>query len=122
MKNLIKPIVSLVIACMILLPFSAQAGMVSTDQAIASAQDLTNLVRVQDFFNRAEVNAKLESMGLTAGVAQDRVKAMTQEEINRIANKIDSVPAGGWFFGITTGALAIIAVTIIVIVALNQRN
>jgi hypothetical protein len=120
MKNFSKPIVSLVIACMILLPFSAQAGMVSTDQAIASAQDLTNRVRVQDFFNRAEVTAKLESMGLTAGVAQDRVKAMTQEEINRIANKIDSVPAGGWY--ITTGALGIIAATIIVLVALTTRN
>ena len=113
MKTFSKPIVSLVIACMLLLPFSAQAGMISTDQAIASAQDLTNRDRVQDFFNRSDVATKLESMGLTAGVAQDRVKAMTQDEINRIANKIDSVPAGGWYVGgggvIVVGIVAVIA-------------
>ena len=114
-----KLIANLVITCMILLPFSAQAGMISTDQAIASAQDLTNRDRVQDFFNRSDVATKLESMGLTAGVAQDRVKAMTQEEINLVTNKIDSIPAGGY---ITETGGVIIAVTLIIIVALTTRN
>ena len=32
--------------------------------------------------------------GLSAGTAADRVSAMTQDEVNRIAGKIDSLPAG----------------------------
>ena len=114
-----KLIANLVITCMILLPFSAQAGMISTDQAIASAQDLTNRDRVQDFLKRSDVTASLESMGVNSRNAQDRVKAMTQEEINLVTNKIDSIPAGGY---ITETGGVIIAVTLIIIVALTTRN
>lgn len=119
-KKLLSLITYALAASMIFLPFSAQAGIISTDQAIASVQDLASREKAQDFLNRTDVTATLESMGVTDGSAQDRVKAMTQEEINRIANKIDSMPAGGWF--ISTGALGIIAATVIVIVALTTRN
>jgi len=35
-----------------------------------------------------------EALGLSAANAQDRVGAMTQEEINQVAGKIDTLPAG----------------------------
>jgi hypothetical protein len=87
---------------MILLPFSTQAGMIGTDQAVASAQDLANVDKVRDYVSRADVAKQFEALGLSAANALDRVNAMTQEEINRIAGKIDSMPAGanadGWWW------------------------
>jgi hypothetical protein len=85
-----------------MLPFSTQAGMIGTDQAVASTQDLANVDKVRDFVSRADVAKQFEAMGLSTTTAQDRVNAMTQEEINRIAGKIDSMPAGassssGWW-------------------------
>ena len=115
MRIFYKLLIDLLITSMILLPFSAQARIISTDQAIASVQDLANRNKVQEFVNRGDVTAKFEAMGLNPSIAQDRVSAMTQEEINHIANKIDSLPAGGY---ISEVGGAIIAVTVIIIVAL----
>ncbi len=102
MKFLSKLISQLLIVSMILLPFSTQAGMIGTDQAVASAQDLSNVDKVRDFISRADVAKQFEALGLSTANAQDRVNAMTQEEINRIAGKIDSMPAGagssGWWW------------------------
>ena len=104
MKLFHKLISQLLIACMILLPFSAQAGMIGTDQAIASVQDQSNREKVNEFVSRTDVVKQFEALGLSAATAQDRVNAMTQEEINRIAGKIDSLPAGatshGWWWAL----------------------
>jgi hypothetical protein len=101
MKLFYKLISQLLIVSMILLPFSAQAGMIGTDQAVASAQDQANRDKVVAFVNRSDVVKQFEALGLNAATAQERVNAMTQEEINRIAGNIDTLPAGamsnwGW--------------------------
>ena len=94
MKMFSKLICQLLIVSMMLLPFSAQSGMIGTDQAIASTQDLANRDKVSNFMNRGDVVKQFEALGLNAATAQERVNAMTQEEINRIAGKIDLLPAG----------------------------
>ena len=112
MKLFYKLISQMLIVSMILLPFSAQAGVIGTDQAVASAQDLANRAKVNDFLSRGDVIKKFESLGLNAATAQERVNAMTQEEINRIAGKIDTLPAGAasdWAIG---AAILIIAVVL----------
>ncbi len=101
MKLISKLISQLLIVSMVLLPFFTQAGMIGTDQAIASTQDLANRDKVSNFMNRGDVVKQFEALGLNATTAQERVNAMTQEEINRIAGKIDTLPAGamsnwGW--------------------------
>lgn len=94
MKFLSRLISQLLIITMMALPFSAQAGMVGTDQVVASAQDQANRDKVLEFVTRGEVVKQFEALGLSAATAQDRVGAMTQEEINRLAGKIDTLPAG----------------------------
>lgn len=102
MKLFYKLISQLLIVSMVLLPFSTQAGMIATDQVVASATEQANRDKVRDFVSRTDVQKQFEALGLSATTAQDRVNAMTQEEINRIAGKIDSLPAGaasnsGWW-------------------------
>ena len=99
MKLFYRLISQLLIVSMILLPFSTQAGMIGTDQAVASAQDLANRDKVRDFVSRGEVVKQFEALGLNATTALDRVNAMTQQEVNQLAGKIDSLPVGaesGW--------------------------
>jgi phosphopentomutase len=102
MKFFSKLISQLLIVSMIVLPFSTQAGMIGTDQVVTNATAQANLDKVRDFVSRTDVQNQFEALGLTAANAQERVNAMTQEEINRIAGKIDSLPAGadsstGWW-------------------------
>ncbi len=113
MKLFSRLICKLLIACMVLMPFTANAGMIGTDQAIASAADQANRDKVSDFMSRGDVVKQFEALGLTTANAQDRVNAMTQEEINRIAGKIDSLPAGagsnGWWW-----AAAVIVIGLVI--------
>jgi len=56
----------------------------------------------RDFVSRTDVQKQFETLGLTTANAAERVNAMTQDEINRIAGKIDTLPAGadsstGWW-------------------------
>ena len=113
MKLFCKLISQLLIVSMVLLPFSTQAGMIGTDQAIATTQDHANRDKVRDFVSRGEMVKQFEALGLSTTNAQDRVNAMTQDEINRIAGKIDTLPAGAdsnagwWVAGVIIIALII---------------
>ena len=112
MKFLSKIISQLLILSMILMPFASQAGMIGTDQVISQAAAQADRARVVEFVARADVEQQLQVLGLTAANAQDRVNAMTQEEVHRIAGKIDSMPAGADNSGWWIAAVIVIAAVI----------
>jgi uncharacterized protein DUF6627 len=89
-----KLVTRILIVCMVWTPFSLQAGMIGTDQVVASAQDQVNRDKVLSFVARADVAKQFEAFGLSASTAKERVDAMTPEEVSRLAGKIDSMPAG----------------------------
>jgi hypothetical protein len=78
----------------------AQAGMVGTDQAVTGSSE-ADRNKLLDFVGRSDVASQLQSFGLDAAAATDRVAAMTEEEARYLAGRIDSAPAGanaqGWF-------------------------
>jgi hypothetical protein len=119
-KTFYKLICGLLISSMVFLPFTAHARLVSTEQATTNSKILANHEKVNGFLSRSEVISKFEELGLTKLNAQERVNAMTQEEIDVVANKSDSLPAGG---SITETGGVIIGVTLIIVIALiTQRN
>lgn len=89
-----KRVTQFLIVCMVWTPFSLQAGMIGTDQAVASAQDQSNRDKVLSFVARADVAKQFEALGLSASTAKERVDSMTTDEVSRLAGKIDSLPAG----------------------------
>ena len=94
MRRFYNLIAKILIFSMVWMPFSLHAGMIGTDQVVGSAQDQTNRDKVANFMSRGDVVAQFETMGLSSSTAKERVNAMTQEEVNRVAGKIDSMPAG----------------------------
>ena len=71
----------------------AHAGIISTDQAVYSAQSERSAVL--NLINRADVSGRLQSLGVDPANAKDRVAAMTDEEVRTLASKLHAVPAGG---------------------------
>src|SRR3954462_10017997 len=71
----------------------AQAGMIGTDQVISTAAQAER-GSVLNFVNRADVASQLQSFGIDASTAKDRVAALTDEEVRYLAGRIDSMPAG----------------------------
>lgn len=98
MKTSFMKLVSrLLIVCTLAFPFHSQAGMISTDQVASTvAHDQDTRGRISDFLSRSEVQSQLQAAGIDAGLAKDRVAAMTDEEVVRMAGQIDSLPAGGY--------------------------
>ena len=112
MNRFRKLVTQMLIVCMVWTPFSLQAGMVGTDQVIASAQDQANRDKVLSFMARSDVAKQLESLGLSSSTAKERVAAMTPDEVNRLAGQIDSLPAGADGSGWWIAAVVIIGVIV----------
>jgi hypothetical protein len=104
----------MLILSMVLLPFSTQAGMIGTDQVVANATAQADRAKIVDFVARADVQKQMEVLGLTTATAADRVAALTDEEVQRIAGKIDSLPAGAASSGTWWAVAAVIVIAVVV--------
>jgi hypothetical protein len=77
-------------------PFqTGQASMIGTAQlgSVSTVQIDRNIVL--DYLNRSETTSQLQTMGVSAETAKDRVAAMTDGEVSTLAAEINAVPAGG---------------------------
>jgi len=73
------------------LPPQALAGMVSTDAVVAaSARDSVALS-----LSRADVRQRLADYGVSSAELQARVDALSDQELAQLAERLDSLPAGG---------------------------
>jgi hypothetical protein len=87
----------------------AQAGMIGTDQ-VASAASQADRNTVLQYLNRAEVTSQLQAMGVDASTVRDRVAVMTDQEVQSLAGKIQSMPAGADDAGVIILILVVAAV------------
>lgn len=71
----------------------ANAGMIGTDQVAAVAPQADRNTVLQ-FLGRADVTSQLQSLGVDPATAKERVAAMTDQEVQSLAGKIQSMPAG----------------------------
>lgn len=82
------------IASMLALSFStANAGMIGADKAAPGAAQ-TDRTMVLEVLARAETASQLEAMGVDPRQAQDRVAAMSDQEVSQLATDIRQAPAG----------------------------
>ena len=90
----------MLVISMVMLPFqTVQAGMIGAEQAVAVATAQAERQAVLSLISRSEVASQLQSLGLDASTAKDRVAAMTDQEIHSLAGQLDPLPAGatdGW--------------------------
>jgi hypothetical protein len=100
------------------LPFTAQAGLIGTDEVAAQNGEQSALgsaaarETVRDFMSRADVQQQLQQHGLTPQIAKDRIDALTDAEVQQIAGKIDTLPAGASAGGAATIALVFLLVAV----------
>lgn len=74
---------------------TVQAAIISTEQVVSVAAAQQNRAKINATFERADVQAELQKMGITTEEAQARVAALTDAETASIAHRVDSIPAGG---------------------------
>jgi hypothetical protein len=74
---------------------AAHAELIATDRIESTGQARPSRVFLGSLLERADVRAALESHGVSAEDAKARVAALSDDEVDGLAAKIDSLPAGG---------------------------
>lgn len=104
---LTRTLCRLLIVLVAWMPFHyAHAGLIGTEAIVASSA-AADRSTVLSYVTRSDVAKQLESLGLDAASAQDRVAALTDDELRYLANNIDAAPAGGQLLLILVIALLV---------------
>jgi hypothetical protein len=74
---------------------STYAGMVETDKVAVSAQSQSEREMIRTFLAREDVRKEMQTQGVDANAAKARVDALTDEEVHKVAGKLDQMPAAG---------------------------
>ena len=90
---------------------TANASLISTQQ-IANEQIKTNpREQINATLERPEVQAQLESYGISKEDAKRRVASLTDEEVAALNNKVDDLPAGAGVVGAIVFVFLVLLVT-----------
>lgn len=112
--NLFKrALASTLIVCMATagLPVVANAGIVSTEDAVSSQVITDNRTKVENFLARSDVRDAMVAQGIDGSAAAERVKAMSDVEVAQLANRVDQAPAGGDVLGIFFTIFIVLLIT-----------
>lgn len=90
----------------------AAAGIVGTAEAIAAGRGAEPRATVDAALARDDVRAKFAELGVDAAAIEGRLAALSEAEIQVLADRIDEAPAGG-------DALAVIGVVFLVLIILE---
>jgi hypothetical protein len=108
--TLFRRIVSLFLIASLALPLPAQAGMLSTEAALAG----DTKERIVSFLERTDVRAQLESLGVNPADARARVASLSDAEAAQLASQIDSLPAGADAVGTLVWALVVVFIVLLI--------
>src|ERR1043165_5669387 len=93
----------------------AQAALIGTEDVLQQRDLSAARKNVELFLERQDVREQVAAFGVSPREVEARVAALSDEEITRIAGKIDQMPAGqnplGWGFTIVLIILLVLLVT-----------
>lgn len=113
-----NPIV-LLLAAVLTVPLqsTAYAGVIGTQQYLATLERERALERVDAVLAREEVRERLEQLGVDPTEAAARAAALNDAELLALANHLEELPAGGLL-----GVLGVVFVVLIILELLGVTN
>jgi hypothetical protein len=103
-----------VILSILLLTQASWAQMASTEALFEHPATLSPKEKVMQFTAREDVAKILGDMDVDSSMIEKRVAAMTDEEASKIAQKIDTLPAGSSAVGSLIGAVVFVFVLLVI--------
>ena len=116
--SLQRTIALLLTICLVSLPMaqSAQAAIITTDQAIELSDRTQQIARINDVLARESVQEVLVTLGVDPVDASARVESLTTEELHLLEGRLADLPAGG------TGVVEVVGIVAIVLIVLELLN
>jgi hypothetical protein len=91
---------------------AAYGGVISTQHYLTTLDREATIARIDAVLAREEVRSKLEQYGVDAVAADERIAALTDQELELLATELESLPAGG-------DLLAVVGIAFIVLLILE---
>jgi hypothetical protein len=98
---------------------SALAAMIGTENLLETDRNQETRAYLQQLISRERIQNALVARGINPSEAQARINSLSDGEIERIAAKIDILPAGG---GVTGFVLIVGAVVLILIIIVEYTS
>ena len=116
--SLLRFICRLLAVSLIALPYApqTQAAMIGVDEALA-AQRQAERGKLQRFLARGDVQKQLAGLGVGPAAAAERANALTDDEVQQLAGRIDSLPAGA---DISAAGLLLVLIVILLVFMLRR--
>jgi methionine-rich copper-binding protein CopC len=91
----------------------AHAKMVTTDQVIDQSNQSDDRAQVLNFLMREDVQQHMTRLGVDPEEAKARVASLSDEEVQKIAGRLDELPAGEGI-GVVVAAILIIFLVLLI--------
>ena len=112
-------IVMVVIMMTIIIPCqSVSAALISTENVADSVRGQEARDQLTQFFAHKDVQAVLIAQGLDPVEASSRIDALTDQEVIRLADQINELPAGGSTLLLVGAAILVITIVFYAIILL----
>lgn len=79
---------------------AAYAGVISTQQYLTVLDREATIARIDAVLAREEVRNRLEHYGVDPVAAEERIAALTDQELELLATELENLPAGGDLLGV----------------------
>ncbi|PPE72628.1 hypothetical protein C3942_17790 [Solimonas fluminis] len=100
------------------MPLPAQAGIVGSEQLLQSERSTVQREQLQQWMARDDVRQQLQSLGVDAEQAAERIDALTDQELQQLALNMDAQPAGGDIIGV----IGIVFVVLLILELVGVTN
>lgn len=111
MKSIIAIVLSLTTSLAGLISVSAQAGVVSTEAAIAEQRISYDRAQLLDLLNQEGVRQQLTDMGVEPTQVESRIASLTSEELAQLNAQLQDLPAGEGVLGLVVLIFIVFIVT-----------
>jgi hypothetical protein len=79
---------------------AARAGVISTQEYLTTVDRDAARTRIDAVLAREEVRSRLERYGVDPLAADERIAALTDQELELLATELENLPAGGDLLGV----------------------
>lgn len=113
LKTFYRLVATALIPCLMLagVPLTAQASIISTEQAMVTPAGDADRERVTAFLSREDVRSSLQAQGVDQADAVARVQALSDAEVAQLADRVDHAPAGAGVVGVLFTVFLVLLVT-----------
>ena len=120
MHKIQRPLAWLLSALLALMPvMSAQAGMLDTDTLITTGQSQQSIAGLQQLLEHEDAQRQLLALGVSPEQVRERVASLSDSELARINQGIDTLNAGG---DSVLGVLLIIFIVFVITDVIGATN